>query len=167
MREVFRQGGIRGNARRVGIVITDSQPTISVDLADDEAQAAQDEGIDMYAVGVTNSVNANTLEYLSSQPRILNQNYFTSADFGQLCTIVNRLLSKVCETPPITSPTTTQETAGMSSTRTLQIITTDYRHPTNTVKPLYSEIWELGTPKGLRKTVLYSEVVLFLRSIST
>ncbi len=31
----------------------------------------------------------------------------------------------------------------------------------------YSETWELGTPKGLRKTVLNSEVVLFLRSIST
>ncbi len=30
-----------------------------------------------------------------------------------------------------------------------------------------SETWELGAPKGLRKSVLYSEVVLFLRSIST
>ncbi len=29
----------------------------------------------------------------------------------------------------------------------------------------YSGIWELGTPKGLWKTVLNSEVVLFLRSI--
>ncbi len=28
----------------------------------------------------------------------------------------------------------------------------------------YSETWELGSPKGLRKSVLYSEVVLFLRS---
>ncbi len=31
----------------------------------------------------------------------------------------------------------------------------------------YSETWELGTPKGLRKGVLNSEVVLFLRSIYT
>ncbi len=31
----------------------------------------------------------------------------------------------------------------------------------------YSETWELGTPKGLWKTVLNSKVVLFLRSIST
>ncbi len=30
----------------------------------------------------------------------------------------------------------------------------------------YSGTWELGTPKGLWKTVLNSEVVLFLRSIS-
>ncbi len=30
----------------------------------------------------------------------------------------------------------------------------------------YSETWELGTPKGLWKTVLNSEVVLFLRFIS-
>ncbi len=32
---------------------------------------------------------------------------------------------------------------------------------------VYSETWELGTPKGLRKSVLYSQVVLFFRSIST
>ncbi len=32
---------------------------------------------------------------------------------------------------------------------------------------MYSETWELGTPKGLRKTVLNSEVLLFLRSLST
>ena len=31
---------------------------------------------------------------------------------------------------------------------------------------MYSETWELGTPKGLWETVLNSEVVLFLRSIS-
>ncbi len=31
---------------------------------------------------------------------------------------------------------------------------------------IYSGIWELGTPKGLPKHVLNSEVVLFLRSIS-
>ncbi len=31
---------------------------------------------------------------------------------------------------------------------------------------MYSETWELGTPKGLWKTALNSEVVLFLRSIS-
>ncbi len=32
---------------------------------------------------------------------------------------------------------------------------------------MYSETWELGTPKGLSKAVLISEVVLFLGSIST
>ena len=31
---------------------------------------------------------------------------------------------------------------------------------------MYSGTWELGTPKGLSKTVLNSEVVLFARSIS-
>ncbi len=31
---------------------------------------------------------------------------------------------------------------------------------------LYSGTWELGTPKRLSETVLNSEVVLFLRSIS-
>ncbi len=31
---------------------------------------------------------------------------------------------------------------------------------------MYSETWELGTPKGLPKTVLNSDVVLLLRFIS-
>ncbi len=31
---------------------------------------------------------------------------------------------------------------------------------------IFSGTWELGTPKGLPKTVLNSEVVLFLRSIA-
>ncbi len=35
-----------------------------------------------------------------------------------------------------------------------------------TIEKRYSETWELGTPKGLSKTVLNSEVVLFLRFIS-
>ncbi len=126
MRTVFRDGGIRGNARRVGIVITDGQPTISIDLTDDEAQAAQDEGIQMYAVGVTNSVDANTLEYLSSQPRTLNQNYFTSANFGELRTILNRLLSVACPTLAPTTPTTTREVTRMSSIKTLQILAIGY-----------------------------------------
>ena len=37
----------------------------------------------------------------------------------------------------------------------------------STVAMKYNETWELGTPKGLRKSVLNSEVVLFLRSITT
>ena len=32
--------------------------------------------------------------------------------------------------------------------------------------PRYSGTWELGTPKGLSRSVLHSEVVLFVRSIS-
>ena len=40
-----------------------------------------------------------------------------------------------------------------------------YRRPPCAIN-IYSETWELGTPTGLWKTVLNSELVLFLRSIS-
>ncbi len=40
------------------------------------------------------------------------------------------------------------------------------KHAIYMIKELYSETWELGTPKGLPKTVLNSKVVLFLRFIS-
>ncbi len=36
----------------------------------------------------------------------------------------------------------------------------------NTLKSIYSETWELGTPKGLPNTLLNSKVVIFLRFIS-
>ncbi len=41
-----------------------------------------------------------------------------------------------------------------------------YGFPHVPVPGIYSETWELGTPKGLPKTVLNSKVVLFLRFIS-
>ncbi len=48
---------------------------------------------------------------------------------------------------------------GNKQTQILTLITLSNLH-------LYSRTWELGTPKGLWKAVLNSEVVLFLRSIS-
>ncbi len=36
----------------------------------------------------------------------------------------------------------------------------------NSSEDKLSGTWELGTPKGLSKTILNSEVVLFLRAIS-
>ncbi len=45
-----------------------------------------------------------------------------------------------------------------------QDITFDNASELSTSK--YFGTWELGTPKGLSKTVLNSDVVLFLRSIS-
>ncbi len=112
MRHVFREGGIRDRASKVAIIITDGQPTVFRRLTEDEAQAAQGEGIQMFSVGITDNVDVNTLQYLSSNPRTLNQNYFTSTDFGQLLTILNGLLSVVCGTQTgITSASiTTQET---------------------------------------------------------
>ena len=112
MRHVFREAGYRDGASRVAIIITAGQPTVSAGLTVDEAQAAQDEGIQMFSVGISDNVDVNTLQYLSSSPRILNQNYFTSTDFGQLVTILSRLLGVVCGTQTVTTPAsiTTQET---------------------------------------------------------
>ena len=112
MRHVFREGGDRDGASKVAIIITDGQPTVSRRLTEDEAQAAQDEGIQMFSVGITDNVDVNTLQYLSSNPRTLNQNYFTSTGFGQLLTILSRLLGVVCGTQTVTTPAsiTTEET---------------------------------------------------------
>ena len=50
---------------------------------------------------------------------------------------------------------------------TVELVYKEHRRDQqNLILFTYSETWELGTPKGLSKTVLNSEIVLFLRSIS-
>ncbi len=60
--------------------------------------------------------------------------------------------------------TTDQPTHNVGQYACVLITNTHCSNDTNL--SLYSGTWELGTPKGLWKTVLNSEVVLFLRSIS-
>ncbi len=99
MRQVFNESGIRVGVKRVGIVITDGNTTKAADMptAVDEAQGAQDEGIHMYAVGVTSKVDSTFIQNLSSEPRTLKQTYFLIEDYSQLNTIVRGVLNVTCE----------------------------------------------------------------------
>ncbi len=97
MREIFRGPGNRDGVIDVAIIITDGQPTENVEDTQPEAFAAQNEGIKMFAVGVTDNVNVFTLRYLSSSPRNLGQNYFTSPNFDELQRMLNTLLLEVCQ----------------------------------------------------------------------
>ncbi len=108
LREVFSGSDNRPGAPDVTFIITDGEPTLNIDLTEPEAQGAQDEGIRMYAVGITQSVNENTLRYLSSSPRTPDVNYFMSTDFSSLRRqVLNSLLIEACATVSPTIPSTT------------------------------------------------------------
>ncbi len=96
MREIFRGPGNRDGVIDVAVVITDGQPTDNVEDTQPEAFAAQNDGIRMFAVGITDNVNVFTLRYLSSPPRNLDENYFTSPNFDVLQRMLNTLLQEVC-----------------------------------------------------------------------
>jgi len=60
----------RPGVNKTAIIITDGKPTSVVSLPEEEA-AAQNQGIRMYAVGITDQVDENTLKGLSSPPQLV------------------------------------------------------------------------------------------------
>ena len=50
----------------------------------------------MFSVGVTDSVDENELRELSSNPKLLDETYFMSADFEGLQNVLDQLLTVSC-----------------------------------------------------------------------
>ena len=71
----------------LGKSTSDAQQTVP------QANLAQQEGVRMFAVGVTTSIVKEELRLLSSDPRLLNQTYFMSTDFEGLQNVLETLLS--------------------------------------------------------------------------
>ena len=98
--------GDRDDAVNVVLTITDGVP-FPPELeapALDLAQKAQDQGILMFAVGITNAIQADVLQALSSQPRRLGQNYFESATFDALDSISDTVAVQACRGAEATAP---------------------------------------------------------------
>ena len=98
--------GVRNDATNVVLVITDGVPFPDEKRqpALDAAKRAQDNGIVMFAVGITNKIEEDVLKALSSAPRKLDQNYFSSPDFANLDGMINLVAKETCKgeenTPP-------------------------------------------------------------------
>ncbi len=117
IQEVFRGRGNRPEVKDVAFVITDGLPTLNIDRTEEEARRAQDAGIQMFAVGITDNVDENTLSYLSSPPRGQGVSYFISTDFSSLRRqVLSRLLTEACETTTPTTSTSTTTTPPPVST---------------------------------------------------
>merc|ERR1712038_1144374 len=79
--------GDRAGVQNIAIILTDGVPNLDVDLTIPDAEALAAAGTTVYAVGITNAIDQDLLKSLSSQPQVLNQNYFMATDFTALSSI--------------------------------------------------------------------------------
>ena len=66
-----------------------------MDLTEPYAQEIQAVAT-MFSIGVTNEVNIDTLQYLSSPPRVVNETYFITQGFQSLGLIVDEIVRVTC-----------------------------------------------------------------------
>lgn len=98
--------GVRPDATNVVLVITDGVPfpesrkQPALNAANDILEA----GIIMFAVGITDDIEEDVLKALSSQPRLLGQNFFTSPSFDVLDEITGRVARQTCKGNEATPP---------------------------------------------------------------
>lgn len=99
--------GDRPNIPNMAIVITDGKSTFDSQRTVPIAQDLQADGVNIVAVGITNSVDERELRAISSQPQRRGVNYYTSPDFRQLENMLDSILSSTCMTtlpPPARTP---------------------------------------------------------------
>ena len=91
-----RQRGDRWGVNNVGIVITDGQSDDTRATAA-EAAAAKAAGIRMYAIGLTDEIDANELKSIASTP--LTEHYYNRTSINLVQTVTSQLLWSVCHSP--------------------------------------------------------------------
>ena len=129
--EQFTAGnGDRPGAANVALLLTDGQATSSDHLR--EADQAKADGINIIAIGITNSVNPDELRMISSPPQIENQNYFLTTDFGRLDQIVLSLVQQTCSVASTLPPTTTAAYEPITTTRIIPQTCESYQRTTRT-----------------------------------
>ena len=88
--------GDRPEVQNIGIVITDGRSNEFAENTIPNAVRAQQLGIRMYSIGITNDVDESELRQISSSPQVLNQNYFLAPEFTDLGGLVNALTAQTC-----------------------------------------------------------------------
>ncbi|XP_059208525.1 collagen alpha-1(XII) chain [Centropristis striata] len=82
--------GMRPNARKIGVLITDGKSQDDVNI---NSQSLRDAGIELYAIGVKNA-DENELRSIATDPDITHM--YNVADFSFLLDIVDNLTDNLC-----------------------------------------------------------------------
>ena len=90
--------GDRPDVQNIAIIITDGESTTNKGMTVPNAIAAQNDGIKMYSVGITNLVNEDELRNISSPPHQKDTDYFMAPSFQVLGTVTEALTAAACGT---------------------------------------------------------------------
>ncbi len=98
MREEFHDHQVTSSVTKIAVIITDGKSTRDADDTVPNAEAARDEGIKIVVIGVTESIDEDELRLMSSEPQIVDQNYFASPTFEALDEVMASVTAQIC--PP-------------------------------------------------------------------
>ena len=92
--------GDRPNVENLAIVVTDGVPYPPNRRAPalDEARALRNSGIAVITVGITDAIDREFLQEMSSPPQLEGQNFFAATGFGTLNEIRRNVVEGTCET---------------------------------------------------------------------
>ncbi len=92
---IFRSHkGDRPDIRNVGIIITDGQSNVDQNRTVIEAEAVKQQGIRMFAIGLTSDINEDELRSIASDP--VDNHFFTADEIADIETFRTRLIWGVC-----------------------------------------------------------------------
>ena len=98
--------GDRADVRNIAIVITDGVSNRDDHRTIDDAESARLAGIFIYVVGVTDEVNRDELQGISSEPQVLDNTWFVSPSFAALSAVSVLVSEQICPgAPPPPGPT--------------------------------------------------------------
>jgi len=94
----------RLNVPHIIIILTDGKEHINAGKTINEADSCKNNGVTIYAVGITNATDSERLAKISSDPHQRGVNYFITPDYTSLSSVVSVLADGVCsavaELPP-------------------------------------------------------------------
>ncbi len=89
--------GDRLNSPNVIILLTDGVSNIDKHRTISDAEEARNKGIEIFTVGITNSINEDEVKGMSSVPQEEGTNYFKTADFMTLLALRDVVGQSVCQ----------------------------------------------------------------------
>ena len=96
MREEFANNA-RDGAAKISLIITDGRATRDAESTVPNAQGARDDGIIIFAIGVTHLIDEAELRALASESGSVGENVFLSPSFDALGDIEAAVTTEICE----------------------------------------------------------------------
>ena len=94
--EFMPENGDRPDIQNIAIIVTDGRSN-NYNYTISSAEAARNDGIHIYTVGVTSNINEEEMRKMASHPQLINENYFLATNFNSLTIVADALASTACK----------------------------------------------------------------------